>query len=66
MIYTSAVALNMTRGVNKGETGALTTNIGVRRSSFLNGIGGYTGEKEGGENCLEHHSYSGGDLVTMT
>ena len=50
MIYTPAIALNMTRGVNKGEAGALTTNVGVWRSSFLNSKGGYTGEKEGGEN----------------
>ena len=66
MIYTPAIALNMTRGVNKGEAGALTTDVGVGRSSFLNGEGGYTGEKEGGKDSLEHHSYSGGDLVTMT
>merc|ERR1712186_54268 len=33
MIYTSAIALNMTRRVNKREAGALTTNIGVGRSS---------------------------------
>merc|ERR1711999_52191 len=50
MIYTPAIALNMTRGVNKGKAGALTTDVGVRRSSFLNGEGGYAGEKEGGEN----------------
>ena len=46
MIYTPAVALDMTRGVNKGEAGALTTDVGVGRSSFLNGRGGYTGENE--------------------
>merc|ERR1712154_693928 len=65
MIYTPAIALNMTRGVNKGEAGALTTDVGVGRSSFLNGEGGYAGEKERGENSLEEHLDTGGELVTI-
>ena len=65
MIYTPAVALDMTRGVNKGEAGALTTDVGVGRSSLLNRKGGYTGEKEGGKDCLEQHLDTSSKLVTM-
>ena len=49
-IHTLAVALDVARGVDKGETGALAAKVGVGRSSLLYSQGGNIGYEDGEKN----------------
>ena len=49
-IHTLAVALDVARGVDKGETGALAAKVGVGRSSLLYSQGGNIGYEDGENN----------------